>query len=188
MALIKFYKVNTLPGTLEGDAFYYVSNGDIAESYLTNSAGIAKSVGNSAMINALIQEALDGLAVQGNAIEIATNIAARDALIAAATSNLLILVVDATGDTSVGTGSALYAFSFSAQTTYKVAEYESMDVILQWTSIVGRPTSSAAQIDSAVSQAHAHTNKVVIDALSDVAGQLQYKGAPLTTNWTTQNW
>lgn len=188
MALIKFYKVNTLPGVLEGDAFYYVSNGEVAESYLTNSAGIAKSVGNTAMINKLIQEALESLAVQGNAVEIAPNIASRDAMIVDATTNLLILVVDASADPTVNAGSALYAFSFSAQTTYKVAEYESMDVVLQWSNIVGRPTSTVAQIDSAVSQAHAHTNKAVIDRLSDVEGQLQYNGAPLTTNWTTQNW
>lgn len=188
MALIKFYKVNTLPGVLEGDSFYYVSNGDIAESYLTNSAGVAKSVGNSAMINALIQEALADLTIQGNAIEIATDIDARDALTEAATSNLLILVIDASDDSTVGSGSALYAFSFAAQTTYKVAEYESMDVILQWSSIVGGPTSTPTQIDLAVSQSHAHANKTVIDKLSDVGGQLQYDGAPLTTNWTTQNW
>lgn len=188
MALIKFYKVTALPGTLEGDAFYYVANGNYAESYLTNSAGEAKSMGNSAMINALIQAALADLSVQGNAVEIATNIAARDALIAGAESNLLILVVDASADATVDSGSALYAYSHGTTTTYKVAEYESMDVVLNWSSIIGKPNSSAAQIDTAVSQSHAHANVAVLNKLSESEGQLQYNGAPLTTNWATQNW
>lgn len=188
MALIKFFKVTALPSTFEGDAFYYVANGDFAESYLTNSAGVPKSVGNSVMINSLIQAALADFQAQGNAVEIVADIAARDAMIATAEKNLMILVIDATGDATVGAGSALYAYSHDNTTTYKVAEYESMDVTLEWSKISGRPVSSVTQIDNAVSLAHSHANKVVLDKLSEVGGALLYAGAPITTDWTTNNW
>ncbi|MGA1773150.1 MAG: hypothetical protein ACO387_03470 [Flavobacteriaceae bacterium] len=55
MANVKFYKVTALPETLTPNAFYYVENGDYAESYLTDDAGTAKKLGNSSMIEALTQ-------------------------------------------------------------------------------------------------------------------------------------
>lgn len=188
MAQVKFYKVNTLPAQLEGDAFYYVANGEYAESYLTNSAGVAKSVGNSSMINALIAKALVDFTAQANAVEIVADIAARDLLTAESEVNLMILVLDASADPSVNSGSAMYAYSHTDNQTYKVAEYESMDVVVQWTGIQGRPTSSPAQIDNAVSLAHSHANKTVLDKLTDSGGQLLYAGSPITTDWTTNNW
>ena len=50
---VKFFKVDVLPTPLVDNAFYYVENGQYAEGYLTNSAGVAKKVGNSEMIEAL---------------------------------------------------------------------------------------------------------------------------------------
>ncbi len=188
MALVKFFKVTTLPAQLEGDSFYYVSNGDVAESYLTNSAGVAKSLGNTAMINALIQAALADFASESNAVEIVADIAARDALTTGSDRNLMILVIDATDDPTVNTGSALYAYAKDSDTTYKVAEYESMDVVLSWSNLSGRPTSTPAQIDAAVGQAHGHDNKAVLDKLSESSGQLRYNNQPLTTDWSTNNW
>lgn len=188
MAQLKFYKVNALPATFEGDSFYYVANGEYAESYLTNSAGVPKSVGNSVMINALIQAALAEFQQQGNAVEIVANIAARNAMTAAAEKNLMILVIDASADPTVDSGSALYAYAFDTTTTYKVAEYESMDATLDWSMVANRPTSSVTQIDNAVSLSHSHANKVVLDKLSEVGGGLLYNGAPITTDWTTNNW
>jgi hypothetical protein len=58
MSLIQFHKVTSLPGTLQANALYFVANGTIAETYITDNAGVAKSVGNSAMINALITQQL----------------------------------------------------------------------------------------------------------------------------------
>lgn len=188
MAQLKFFKVSVLPSTFEGDSFYYVANGTYAESYLTNSAGVPKSVGNSSMINALIQSALADFKAQGNTVEIVANIAARNTLTTGSQKNLMVLVIDATGDPTVASGSALYAYAHDSTTTYKVAEYESMDVTLDWSKIIGRPTSSVTQIDNAVSLAHSHANKVVLDKISDVGGALNYNGAPVTTDWTTNNW
>lgn len=188
MAAVKFYKVATLPGTLEADAFYYVENGTFAESYLTNSAGVARSVGNSAMINALINDALAGWSGNASSLEIVADIAARDALVATLDVNAMILVVDASADATVTSGSALYAYGASNTTVYKLAEYESMDVVLQWSSIVGGPSSTPAQIDTAVSQSHTHANKATLDLLGADADGLTYNGAGVSSRWATNNW
>lgn len=54
MSVIKFIKTNSMGGTLEPNAFYFVENGTFAESYLTDSDGVAKAIGNSAMIASVI--------------------------------------------------------------------------------------------------------------------------------------
>lgn len=188
MALVKFYKVATLPGTLEPDSFYYVESGNHAESYLTNSTGDARAVGNSAMINALVADALAGWSGDASALDVVSDIAARDALTATLDRNAMILVLDATDDPTVDAGSALYAYAASTETVYKVAEYESMDVVVQWASIQGGPSSSPAQIDTAVSQTHTHSNKAVLDKFTESEGQPQYNGQPIKSSWETANW
>lgn len=55
MASIRFFKVTQLPQTLEANSFYYVLNGNYAESYLTDNAGNLKKLGNTAMIEAITQ-------------------------------------------------------------------------------------------------------------------------------------
>ena len=47
-----------------------------------------------------------------------------------------------------------------------------------WEKITGKPTSSVEQIDQAVTDA-AHTNRAVLDALSDMDGALAYNGKKL---------
>lgn len=54
--IVKFFKVSELPVTLVANAFYYVENNNYAEAYLTNSQGVAKKVGNTAMIEELTQD------------------------------------------------------------------------------------------------------------------------------------
>lgn len=188
MAQVQFYKVSSLPGTLQPNAFYYVLNGGYAESYITDQTGTAKALGNSAMINALVGDAVDEAVATINALEIVPDIAARDALAASLQRNVLVLVIDATGDPSVAAGSALYAYDHAEDAFSKVAEYESMDVVVQWTSITGRPTSSPAQIDTAVSQSHTHANKATLDLLGAGADGLTYDGEPVSSSWSTLNW
>lgn len=185
---VKFFKVATLPTPLEPNSFYYVESGTYTESYLTNNAGVAKSVGNSTMINALISQALANWGGTASALSIVPNITARDTLTLTAVANLMILVVDASGDTTVGSGSALYAYDSTSKVTYKLAEYESMDVVLQWDDIEGRPTSSVTQIDSAVNLAHTHDNKTVLDKLTEVDGSLRYDNKGINPEWATNNW
>lgn len=188
MAIVKFFKVTTLPGTLQPNAFYYVLNGDYAESYLTNNAGVAKAIGNSAMITALVNGALTSALADYNALEIVPTIAARDALATGAMRNFLVLVVDATGDATVMSGAALYAYREADTSFVKISEYESMDVVIQWENIQGRPMSSPAQIDTAVSQSHTHANMAVLDKLSADAEGLVYDGEPVAARWATLNW
>ncbi len=190
MATLNFYKVTTLPGTLIADSLYFVSNGTIAESYLTDSSGTAKSIGNSTMINSLITAQVASAIANYNAMDIVANITARNALVATENRNVIVLVTDATGDATVTSGAALYAFNNSTDSWIKVSEYESLDVTLTWASLQNKPTSTVTQIDSAVSQAHSHANKAFLDKIGESAGSLTYNGSAVVSSptWTTVNW
>lgn len=218
MATIKFHKVLVLPGTLEADSIYFVQNSTYSETYVTDSAGNAKSVGNSSMIAAIANNEISTRLAQHNLVEIVTDITARNAL-ASQDRNLIVMVLDATGDATVSAGAALYAFRNSDNSWTKVAEYEGMDAVVQWSNILGRPTSSAAQLDAAVTNSHTHSNKAILDAtqesfttalkttydaaatashshgnkatldkLTDAGGVLLLDGAAVTASWATKNW
>lgn len=184
MAVLNFYKVTTLPTTLVPDSLYFVESGTYSETYVTNNAGVARSVGNSDMINALIAEALGQFEAGG--VVIVPDIAARDAL--QPTVNTLVLVIDATADPTVSEGAALYAYNVSTQEYIKVAEYESMDVTVQWNDIQGRPSSTPAQIDAAVAASHTHANKATLDKITEVSGLPKWDGGVWPVEWTTSNW
>ncbi|OEC59443.1 MULTISPECIES: hypothetical protein [Pseudomonadaceae] len=188
MSTIQFHKVSSLPGTLAADAFYFVQNGTYAEGYLTNAAGEARAIGNSSMINALITDALSSLPSSGAPLVFVADIAARDALEGSLTSATFVLVQDATGDPTVTAGAALYAWNPSTTSWLKVAEYESMDVTLTWNAIQGRPTSTPAQIDSAVAASHSHANKATLDKFSESGGLLRFNGSPIPAEWNGSNW
>lgn len=184
MAILNFYKVTSLPTTLVADSLYFVENNGYAESYLTNNTGLARSIGNTEMINTLIAEALSQFETGG--VVIAADIAERDALTLAV--NTLVLVIDATGDPTVSAGAALYVYNVSAQEYIKVAEYESMDVIVQWTSIQGRPTSSPSEIDQAVADRHTHANLTTLNKISEESGIPKWDGEQWPHEWNTSNW
>lgn len=170
---LKFFKVNMLPmAPLVGNAFYLVLNGDYCETYLTDVNGIPKHVGNSAMINELIMNAL----ADYNAIEIVDDIPARNALGMTLMRNALILVIDATGDPTVTSGAAMYAYIEATQTYRKIYEMEGLDFTIYWDNIQGRPNSSPAHIDDAVQKRHMHGNMMVLDALSVNGTSLTYGG------------
>ncbi len=196
MAQLNFHKVTTLPGVLQANAVYFVENGSYAETYVTNSVGVARSVGNTAMINALIDFAIDTAVdtaindaiAAANAIEIVADIPARNTLGSSLNRNALVLVLDATGDATVGSGGAMYAYNNATDTFSKVTEYESLDRVITWSEITGKPTSTAAQIDAAVADSHVHANAAVLNALSDSGGQLLYNGNPVQPTWSTNNW
>ena len=66
-----------------------------------------------------------------------------------------------------------------------------MDLVLNWSSIVGGPTSTPAQIDEAVAAKHTHVNKNALDKVGeDVEGNFTYGGVAVggTTKWATTNW
>jgi uncharacterized protein (UPF0212 family) len=184
MAEVKFYKLGVLPGTLEANAVYFIENGSYAEHYVTNSAGVAKMVGNTTMINALISTQLSGL----NSTEIVANIAARDALGAGLNRNTLVYVIDATGDGTVISGAASYLFNNSNDTWIKISEFESLDAAVSWSNVSGKPTSTPGAIDAAVTNSHTHTNKAQLDLINvDGNGAATYNGDQIK-NWNTVNW
>lgn len=184
MAVLNFYKVTSLPSTMVADSLYFVENGEYAESYLTNNAGLPRSIGNTEMINAYIAEALSQFEAGG--VVIVADIAERDTL--SPVVNTLVLVVDATGDPTVGAGAALYAYNVSTQEYIKVAEYESMDVVVQWTSIQGRPTSTPSEIDQAVADSHTHANLTSLNKISEESGIPKWEGEQWPHEWNTANW
>jgi hypothetical protein len=44
--------------------------------------------------------------------------------------------------------------------------------------------TTGPQTDEAIALAHSHTNKAVVDKLSDSSGELKYNGLPLATALT----
>lgn len=61
------------------------------------------------------------------------------------------------------------------QFTYHVGD---QTITHNWTDIVGRPTSTVAAIDQAVTDSHTHTNKTVLDNLTYTT-ELLYNGNPV---------
>lgn len=171
---IKFAKVNTLPGTFAGSTIYIVkdANADYGEMYISNSAGSAvRRLPTRTDIQNMVNTAVAGT----SHMYVVANIAARNAL--APTIVTQALVIDATGDATVNSGAASYIYNPDTSSWVKIGEYESMDVILQWSSIQGKPNSTSSEIDDAVSKVHTHSNKTVIDKFSEVSGDLKYDGA-----------
>lgn len=180
---IKFVKATTLPGTLDPDSFYFIENGTYAESYLTDSTGAARSIGNSAMINTLAGAVVSA----ANNMRVVADIAARNAL--NPTSVTMALVLDATGDATVSSGAATYVWNEGPDAWVKIAEYESMDVVVTWASISGKPTSAVADIDDAVAKRHTHSNLTQLNKIGeDGAGHLTYNGSAVSVHWDTNNW
>lgn len=188
MTAVAFHKVTALPGSPQAHALYFVQNGNYVETYTTDASGVAKMVGNSAMINALADARITTALADYNLVEIVATIAARNALTLA--RNALVLVEDATGDATVAAGAALYAYKEATTSWVKLTEYESLDVSFAWANISGRPTSSPAQIDQAVTDRHTHANKAYLDKIGESGGQLTYDGASVagSASWTTTNW
>ena len=90
---------------------------------------------------------------QSNSAIYAADIAARDALLLS--KNSFVYVANATGDTSVKLGAAMYFYNKGTSTYTKVAEYESMDFVFP--------------------------NETLVLKLSEVGGQLAYNGVIVGT-------
>lgn len=174
MSLLRIERVLALPGTLSPSTMYIVKSAAAphAEVYFTNADGSeARHIINKGEIDTMISNALASFS---NILVVAT-IAARDAL--TPDHNVLALALDATGDATVTTGSALYVYQLATTTWHKVSEFESLDVTLTWASIQNKPTSAVADIDDAVAKRHTHANKTEIDKIGeDVDGLLTYNG------------
>ena len=110
-------------------------------------------------------------------IRVVDDIDARDAL--SPYEGLRVHVKDASADSTVGEGWAEYLFDGTSW--IKTAESESIDVVQQWADIQGKPTSSVANIDDAVSKRHSHSNKAILDAITSAGS-----GSIITTTERTK--
>lgn len=188
MATFKVFKETALPGTLEPHSIYFIapaSDTSLLEIYVTNAAGSTpvRHVLNKAEVQAMIDASIGA----ANALQIVTDIAARDAI--APTEPTYVFVTDATGDPTVASGGATYLFNPTGSTWIKTSEAESMDVTVSWASITGKPSSSAAAIDGAVANSHTHANKTQLDQIGqNGAGELTYNGTQVKTEWGSTGW
>lgn len=188
MATLQLFKVTALPQTLQPNALYWVLNGNYVEEYLTSKTGVAKMTGNTQMIKDVAQPLIDAAlnAAAASTVIIVDNIAARNAL--TKKDGMEVMVLDATGDSTVKAGTATYVYRASNTTWYKISEAESMDVVLRWANIIDGPTSTPTQIDGAVAASHTHGNKAVLDLLDQNADGLTFNGSNVSSTLKANDW
>lgn len=147
--MIQIARVSALPGTLAANTIYLVADGATGLQVVVTgaTAEVVKSTLTTAQIQSMISSSIASDA--GAIPQYVADIAARDAL--TLTKNSMVLVGDATGDETVGAGAALYFYDQAADNFIKVAEYESMDLVIP--------------------------NMDILSDLSDIGGKLGYKGA-----------
>ncbi len=186
MAVVNFYKETALPGSLTPHSVYFITDAIAAyvKIYVTNAAGVARRIHTDADIDAKIASAISGI----NAGTVVADIAARDAQTGMSVGNQT-LVLDATGDGSVASGGATYVVLSTGPLVWqKISETESLDLIVSWASITGKPTSSPAAIDAAVTNAHTHANMTQLNLISEVGGLIAYNGTVVNFSWQTTSW
>lgn len=187
MAAVKIYRETALPGSLQANSVYLIApagSPNYVEMYVTGtSASTVKRIINEDDIQAMISASLAGL----SSLEIVADIAARNAL--TPSNGSMCLVLDATGDATVQSGAAMYVYQLATTTWIKVSEYESMDLVLEWSAIQNKPTSAVADIDDAVSKRHSHANKTQLDKVGeDGDGLLTYNGLLPKIAWDSTSW
>lgn len=189
MTTLKIYRETALPGTLAASAIYLIAptgSPELLEIVVSDAAGTtSRHVINKAEIQALIDASM--ASAGANNLVIVADIAARDAL--TPDTNIQVYVVDATGDSTVASGGATYLYNFSATTWLKINESESMDVVLSWAGIAGRPSSAVADIDDAVTKRHTHANKTQLDLIDQNGdGEMTYDGVQVKTEYASTGW
>jgi hypothetical protein len=178
----KLTAVPSLP--CDPNAVFFVaptSKPNYIEIYVSNNAGTAlKRLLTDADIQALIDASISGLAGE---MPIVADIAARNAL--SLTKNTQVLVLNATGDSTVASGAATYLYRVSTTSWIKLSEAESLDLILQWANIQGKPTSSPTAIDTAVGNSHVHNgNLTQLNKIGENAdGLFTYNNALPKIGW-----
>ena len=166
----------SLPGVGEAvpKALYFIRTvqGGPVSVYITDTEGALHPCFDDAKTAQMIETSMAGF----GEILVTANIASRNALVL--THNAIVLVEDASADTSVGPGSAFY-FYMKTQNIFVLILAAGKG--FRWSEISGGPMSTPAQIDESVSQTHTHVNKTVLDDLADKGRILQYKGKRIGT-------
>jgi ActR/RegA family two-component response regulator len=189
MAQLKISKVTALPVTFDASTLYLVSDAvrtDDVNIYVSDSTGAAvKHVPTFAELGAMVDSKITAGLTAASSLKVVSDIAARDAL--APTIATMALVLDATADVTVLSGAATYVYNPATTSWAKVSEHESLDVVLQWADIVGKPTSAVADIDDAVTKRHTHANIAVLDLLTS-DGTLVFNGSPVAPQMLAEQW
>ena len=164
MKTINTRKISVLPVTLEPSTSYLVKDAvdvNLFDHFVSDSTGSSvRHTLNKADVTLMISTALSSLA----AAVVVADIAARDALTPTVVTTALVL--NATGDSTVTSGAATYVYNPATTTWTKISEAESLDVILQWMNIQGKPTSLVADIDDAVTKRHTHNNLLLLETIA----------------------
>ena len=132
--------------------------------YISNAAGT--EVKKTPTVDHITNMIASALANYGNTIVVA-NITERNDLELLAVTQ--VYVIDATGDPTVETGAAVYLYNPVGDTYTKIQELATIDAIVNWSSIQGKPTSSVANIDDAVNKRHSHANLTSLNKIGEDA-------------------
>ena len=187
MSNFRAEKVLALPGTLVANTVYFVADADdgdllqvhVSSSDATESRRIPTMLDINAAINAVVTAA--------NGVAVTATIATLNGVgFDVNGPTKMVLVLDASDDATVASGAATYVNSGGVWV--KIAEHESMDVVLNWASIQNGPTSTVAAIDQAVTDSHTHSNKTVLDKFTEVGGALTYDGDLVATQVSEVEW
>ncbi|MEO0861531.1 MAG: hypothetical protein AAFY65_13020 [Pseudomonadota bacterium] len=187
MPAIQIFKETALPGTLQANAIYLVTdpnNASFLSMYVVNSAGTAT---RRTPTQADIQ-ALAGGGGGGIRRFIVADIAARDALAPADTDS--VVVRDASADATVASGAAEYVWDNENTAWIKTSEVEALteNLVFNWADITGGPTADPAFIDQAAASRHNHANKTQLDLIGEDGDQVfTYRGESYVQSGST-NW
>jgi hypothetical protein len=195
MSQFKTYRVAILPATFNPNSLYFVrsATADLMDIYMSNEDGSSvRHIININEINALISTAVNASVADNTSIKAVDTIAQRNLLVLP--KNGFVLVRNATADTTVKAGGALYFYDTdmvlaatatstitNADRYSKIAEYEGLDVTPMWDALVGKPQSSSADLDDAVARKHSHSNLPQLELITQRAdGAFLYKGELVT--------
>lgn len=186
MATLKIRKVTALPGVLEASTMYMVSTGNPVqmEIHVSSSDGLTS---RHVITTAEVQDMINASLASFTSLDVYADITARDAA-TTPTVPTHAMVLDASADNTVVSGAATYIYDPNTAQWYKISEAESMDVVLNWANIVGKPTSPVSAIDAAVAASHSHSNKSLLDVLTDNSGDLFYNGVPIRSYLEEEAW
>ncbi len=186
MAIFKIFRETALPGTLQPYSIYIVAPAakpNYVEIYVSNSDG---SAARRMLREEDIQTLINNSVSAANNIQIVADIAARNAL--TPTTSTYVYVRNATADATVAAGGATYLYDTTNTSWVKISEAESLDISLSWAALTGKPSSSAANIDDAVTKRHTHANMTELNKIGESGGQLTYDGQAVTTQWASTGW
>jgi len=187
MKVLNIAKVTSVPTGFLANTQYFIpvpGEPNLVDVYVSdNTGGTARHIITKAEINTMINTAVAGLT--GGAVVVA-DITARNAL--APTKVTMAYVLNATGDSTVTSGAATYLYNPANSTWSKISEAESLDVIVQYANIQGKPNVTNTAIETAVANSHTHTNKAILDSLTTVGSALYYQNEPVNGNIISEQW